>query len=154
MDYHIVVKVALSFLMGGLIGLEREWADKPAGLRTLMLVSGASTLFVTMGPIMVNEYATSIFTEGLRTDPIRVIEAIVTGISFLGAGTIIFRREGSHVEGITTAATILMSSALGICIGLDRLVLAGSLTLLTLVVLVGLGYLERWIAKHRVKRDH
>ncbi|MGM0587923.1 MAG: MgtC/SapB family protein [Bacteroidota bacterium] len=149
MEYQIIGKVTLAFLLGGLIGIEREFADKPAGLRTHMLVSGASALFVILGQVVVLHYSDSFFSEYIRTDPIRVIEAIVTGISFLGAGTIIFRREGSQVEGLTTAASILMVAALGICVGLGQLLLGVGLTVLTLVVLTGLGYLERWIKRKR-----
>jgi len=89
------------------MGLERELAQKPAGLRTHMLVAGASSLLVVLGDVMIANYSTSSFVQAIQTDPIRIMEAIITGISFLGAGTIIFRNQDETVEGLTTAASIL-----------------------------------------------
>ena len=84
-ELQILGKVALAALLGGLVGIEREFAERPAGLRTHMLVGATAALFV-----MLAEFLTSTFQprDILRVDPVRVIEAIVVGISFLGAGTI------------------------------------------------------------------
>ena len=94
-----LLKVGAAMVLGGLIGLERELASKPAGLRTHMLVTGASALLVVLGDFMIQYYGDSPFVEAIQTDPIRIMEAIITGISFLGAGTIIFRSGKESVEG-------------------------------------------------------
>lgn len=142
----IIGEVALAMMLGGLIGLEREFADKPAGLRTHMLVSGAAALMVALGTVSVGYYA-NLYPDHVRADPIRVIEAIVTGISFLGAGTIILREPVERLEGLTTAASILFVSGLGICVALNRIILAIGLTLLVLVVLTALRGTDLWIKK-------
>jgi putative Mg2+ transporter-C (MgtC) family protein len=85
--------------------------------------------------------------ELVRSDPVRIIEAVVTGISFLGAGTIILRRGKRQVEGLTTAASILFTAAVGVCVALSQLVLAVGATLLVLLILRGLGLLERQLGK-------
>ena len=82
----------------------------------------------------------------LQSDPIRIVEAIVTGVSFLGAGTI-FRAKGKHVEGLTTAASLLMCAALGVCVAVERFVLAVSVTALSLLVLRGVRLIERWMER-------
>lgn len=153
-DLHLeeVIKVLSALVLGGMIGLEREWAGKPAGLRTHMLVAGASTLFVILGDYMVNQFTNSVMVETIQADPIRLIEAIITGISFLGAGTIIFKDKRESVEGLTTAASILFVSAIGITVGVEQYGLALMITGMVIVILFALGYIERLI-KIR-KRQH
>jgi putative Mg2+ transporter-C (MgtC) family protein len=141
---QVLGEVALAMLLGGLIGLEREAADKPAGLRTHMLVAGAAALLVGLGGAMVRHFATTADGDLIRGDPIRVIEAIIGGISFLGAGTILHRRA-DRVEGLTTAASILFAAAIGIAVALLQLVLAVGATTLALGVLRGLHFLDRRI---------
>ena len=138
----ILAQVALAGLLGGVIGLERELHGKPAGLRTQMLVAAAAALLVELGSLLVNTYEAA-GVEQVRTDPIRIIEAVVTGISFIGAGSIIFHRGESRIEGVTTAATLLFTASIGVCVGMHQLVLAVGLTLLVLAVLITLGRLER-----------
>lgn len=140
-------KVIFAIFLGSLIGLERELADKPAGLRTHMLVAGASALLVVLGDVMINEYGHGPVVEAIQADPIRIMEAIITGISFLGAGTIIFRNKAETVEGLTTAASILFAAAIGITVALHQYVLATILTVIVIVILFGLGYIERFIHK-------
>lgn len=136
--------------LGGVMGLERELAQKPAGLRTHILVAGASSLLVVLGNVMITNYsAITAFEGAIQTDPIRIIEAIITGISFLGAGTIIFRDKDETVEGLTTAASILFVAAIGISVALERYLMAAILTVLAIVILYGLGYIERFISKIR-----
>lgn len=146
-------EVALAMVLGGLIGLEREMAAKPAGFRTHMLVAGAAALLMGLGGELIGRYALISGSSGVvRTDPIRILQAIVTGIAFLGAGTII-RREESRVEGLTTAGSIFMAGILGICVAVHRLVLAFGVTILTLVLLRTMSSLERKWRKHRRDRD-
>lgn len=144
-----LVKVVISFLLGGLIGFERELANKPAGLRTHMLVSGAATLFVILGNFMIQQFTNNLITEAIQADPIRIMDAIITGISFLGAGTIIFRDKKESVEGLTTAASILFVAGIGIAVALGQIVLAAVLSVLVVAVLISLGYIERRIKNLR-----
>ena len=140
---EIIGEVALAMLLGGIIGMERERANKPAGFRTHMLVAGASALLVGLADALLHRYGGGGADGPVRSDPIRVVEAIITGISFLGAGTIFRRGEGRAVEGLTTAASLLLSGALGIAVALRQFILAGGITALALVVLWGLKSLER-----------
>ena len=125
--------VLLAFLVGGAIGYERESAHKPAGLRTHMLVGGAAALLVGVGRILMADYYAEVGGGTIRTDPTRVIEAMITGVSFLGAGTII--RGRNHVAGLTTAASLLVTAGVGACIALGQLLLALGTTGLALITL-------------------
>lgn len=146
---QVLGQVALAMLLGGFIGVERELADKPAGFRTHMLVAGAAALLVGLGDALLHRFSLGT-GDALRSDPIRIVEAIITGISFLGAGTI-FRRsaEKEHVEGLTTAASILLSSAIGISVALKQFVLAVGVTVLALIVLRGFRFIQ-----NRIDRRH
>lgn len=144
-----IMKVVFAMMLGGLMGLERELAQKPAGLRTHMLVAGAASLLVVLGDIMIQNYSGGTVAKVIQADPIRIMEAIITGISFLGAGTIIFRNRDETVEGLTTAASILFAAAIGIAVALQQYLLAAILTVIAIVILVGLGYIERFIKRLR-----
>ncbi|HEX8494598.1 MAG TPA: MgtC/SapB family protein [Pyrinomonadaceae bacterium] len=148
---EIIGEVALAMLLGGMIGIEREMADKPAGFRTHMLVAGAAALLVGLGDALLHRFNIGA-NEYLRSDPIRIVEAIVTGISFLGAGTIFRRERGEQVEGLTTAASILLCSAIGIAVALRQFVLAAGTTVLALLTLRGLKFIEKWLAQRRQMR--
>lgn len=142
-ELHAVGLVALAGALGGALGLERELAGKPAGLRTHILVASASALLVLLSKRAVLQIGDGLPVEAIQADPIRIIQAVVLGISFLGAGTIFVRRDRDRVEGLTTAASILMSAGLGMAVGLHEVVLAVSIALLVLMVLVVVGYLEK-----------
>jgi putative Mg2+ transporter-C (MgtC) family protein len=144
---ELAAYVALAMVFGAVIGFDREWAGKPAGLRTHMLVSGAAALLVILGNVTIGHFQAGLDSGLLRSDPIRVIEAVITGVSFLGAGTIIRQKSDRHVEGLTTAASLLMAAALGICVALSQLVLALSVTALVLLTLRGVSRVERWLAR-------
>lgn len=142
LQLQIVGEVALAMLLGGVIGFEREMADKPAGFRTQMLVAGAAALLVGLADVMLVHYIVPGESK-ITADPIRITEAIVTGISFLGAGTI-FRRDASdQVQGLTTAASILLCAAVGISVALRQFILAIGVTILALIVLRGLTGIEK-----------
>ena len=138
----MVAGVAFAMLLGGLIGFERELKNRPAGFRTHMLVAGAAALLVGMGPLMLAPYAGG---QGpvLRIDPLRLVEAVVAGVAFIGAGTIFSQRRGTGVTGITTAASLLMVAVIGIAAGLHYYVLSMAATVLTLLVLAGLKLAEQ-----------
>lgn len=142
-----LVKIALSMFCGSLIGLERELKEKPAGLRTFMLITTGSCLFVIVGT-----YISETWTGD--ADPGRVAAQVVAGIGFLGAGTIIHSRGSVH--GLTSAATIWLSAGIGIAIAVDLFLLALIVTFAVLAMLVGLRALEMRIgtkgrARTRVK---
>lgn len=117
-------QVLLSLLLGGAIGFEREVRNKPAGLRTHMLVAVGTTLFTL---------ASIYGFRGGSTDTGRVAAQIVSGIGFLGAGTIF--RSGTEVRGLTTAATVWTSAAVGMLVAVSMYWLAISSTVIAVVVL-------------------
>jgi len=141
-------KISLAIVLSGLVGFEREFAEKPAGFRTHMLVGGTASLLVMMGILIVQSFHPA---DRINADPIRIIEAIVVGISFLGAGTIIknVRGEESFIEGLTTSASILSVSGIGIAVALDAYVIAVGMTILNLIINWALNYLSRY-AKSKV----
>jgi putative Mg2+ transporter-C (MgtC) family protein len=129
--------------------LEREFSDKPAGLRTNMLVSGAGALLVSIASLALEDLIATFGTQNVSADPVRIIEAVVTGISFLGAGTILRRDQEGGIEGLTTAASLLLAAAVGMCVGLSRWVTAVGATLLALFVLGVVSRLEDWIERRQ-----
>jgi putative Mg2+ transporter-C (MgtC) family protein len=132
-DMQLLLRLVLALALGAAVGWEREESGKAAGLRTHMLVCMGAALFVMLGDLVVKR--SSGLGDSIRTDPIRIIEAVVAGISFLGAGTIFVSRGRNQVRGLTTAAAIWTTAGVGIAIGLERYVLAVGATLLVLLVL-------------------
>jgi putative Mg2+ transporter-C (MgtC) family protein len=128
-----LVKMFLAVALGGIIGFERELREKAAGIRTIILITLASTLFTL----------TSIEIAG-DADPGRVAAQIVTGVGFLGGGVIL--KERGSIVGITTAATIWMAAAVGVAVGIGEYAVATATTIVAFVVLLALPMLERRIA--------
>ncbi len=141
----IVGQVALAMLLAGAIGFERETKDQPAGFRTLILVGGSSALFVALGDVVTKQMVAALGKDLVRIDPVRILQAILTGISFLGAGTILRRNDQKEVHGLTTAASILFVSGIGVTVASGAYVLAVLLTLLVLFVLHVLHRFEQRI---------
>lgn len=119
----MTLRILLAAVLGGVIGYQRDKADKPAGIRTLVLIAFGSALF------------TVVSVEGFDDDPARIAAGIVTGIGFLGAGSIIRRGEGI-VEGLTTAATIWAAAGVGITAGVGMYLISIIATIIIFVVLV------------------
>ena len=117
----MLLKLVVALLLGALVGLEREWKKKPAGLRTHMLVSMGSCLF------------TIVSMSSFSADPARVASGIVTGIGFIGAGAIMGSKM--HVKGITTAATLWIVAAVGLAVGAEMYVPAVIAAVLVFLVL-------------------
>lgn len=140
-ELRIVWNVAIAMVLGGVIGIEREAAQKPAGFRTHMLVAGAAALLVELGRVLTVEFSSRTVPGALTADPIRIIQAVIIGVSFLGAGTI-FRSDRGHVQGLTTAASLLMSSGVGVAVAVDRIVAAIGVVVLVALVLGLVGWLE------------
>lgn len=136
-----LIKLLVAFFLGSLLGFEREFHHKFAGLRTIILICVGACLF-------------TIFSYRLAgdKDPTRIAAAVVTGVGFIGAGVII--HEGGAVRGLTTASTIWLAAALGIGAGGGYLLFSLVATLLALLVLWGLPRLERRIEGLRVVRTY
>lgn len=127
-----LTSVLLAALVGALIGLEREYHDKTAGLRTMILVATGSALFTILSQVI-----------GGAIDPARVAAALVSGIGFLGAGAII--KAGMNIRGLTTAATIWLVASLGMGMGAEQYALTFAITFFVLLVLWILPFVERRI---------
>ena len=121
----VIIRVITAIVLGGLVGINRERAGKPAGLRTHMLVSLGTALVVLACS------ASSMSLEGQS----RVIQGIVTGIGFIGAGSILKLDKEREIQGLTTAAGLWMTAAVGVAVGLGALGVAIIGTLVTLIVL-------------------
>jgi putative Mg2+ transporter-C (MgtC) family protein len=136
-----LIKVGMAVLIGGLIGAERELQDKAAGFRTIILITVGSTLFTI--------FSLSIDPGFTQT---RIAANIVTGIGFLGAGAIV--QERGRIGGLTTAATIWLSAALGMGIGAGELVFVSASAGIVLIVLFLFPYIERRIDRIREARTY
>ncbi|SRR6056297_1846663 len=150
-DFDGLATIAIAGALGALIGVEREFAQKPAGIRTHIFVCAGSALMMVLGQEIVDQFDRTSGWDLYEADPIRILQAIVVGISFLGTGTIIHdRRDG--VEGLTTAATIFVTSGIGVAVAVDRIPLAAALALASLMVLLAVGILERYIENRWARR--
>ncbi len=142
--WDLAARIAIAAILGGIVGLEREWTGHPAGLRTNILVSVGSCLFTALS-------IEGFPLRGQAQDTARIAAQIVTGIGFLGGGALIQTR--GHVRGLTTAATIWMIAAIGMAVGTGLYFLAVFSTLLTVGVLVLLRPLStRLDARARQRR--
>jgi len=128
---EILIRLALASLFGALIGLERERKDWAAGLRTHMLVSVGSCLFMIVSAF---GFADILGTEHVELDPSRVAAQVVSGIGFIGAGTILFLKRGA-VRGLTTAAGLWTVAAIGMATGGGLHFAAGATTIIALIIL-------------------
>jgi putative Mg2+ transporter-C (MgtC) family protein len=146
----VLAEVALAIVLGGCIGFERELAEKPAGLRTHMMMAGAATLLVALGDALLDHFGRDNGSGLVQSDPMRIVGAVVTGASIVAAGGI-FRKAGDdYVEGLTTASSLLLTSAIGIAVALRQFVLAVACVVLVVVILRGVKWLEeRMTARKR-----
>lgn len=136
-----LIRIGFAVLIGGIIGAEREFRDKAAGFRTIILITVGSALFTI--------FSTSLDPGFTRT---RIAANIVTGIGFLGAGAIV--REHGRIGGLTTAATIWLSAALGMGIGAGELIFVSVSTAIVIIVLWVFPRLEIWIDSIRESRTY
>lgn len=136
-------RLTLSATLGGIVGLEREISDHPAGLRTNILIATSSCLFTLLSihafPLV-----------GNAQDTARVAAQVVTGVGFIGAGTVIHTKGA--VYGLTTAATIWMVAAVGMAVATDLYLLGVVTTIMTTGVLVLLAPLSNWLAAKAERR--
>lgn len=142
-----IFQLLLAAFLGGLVGLEREYKRKEAGLRTYALVTLGATLFTI---ISFESFYVFVNKSGLSFDPARIIGQIVIGIGFIGAGLIIYRQF--HVEGLTTAAGLWVTAAIGVAVGVKLYFIAFFVTLVAVGILAGLRLLEeKWFGKSEEK---
>ncbi len=137
-------RLTVALVLGGVIGFEREFRGKPAGLRTHMLVAVAACLFVIIG-IEISHLGFG-ENDDKRIDPLRLIEAVTAGVAFLAAG-IIFTSQGK-VRNITTGASLWLAGAVGLGCGAGQMPLAALTTVLVVVLLALVRQFERLIGTH------
>ena len=140
---HVIIRLLASAILGAIIGIQRERAGKPAGLRTHILVTLGTTVFV----VACTGYGMS--SDGIS----RVIQGIVTGIGFIGAGSILKLDKERDIKGLTTSAGIWITSGIGVAVGLGALGLALMATVLTVVILSVVERFEEKIYKKSSKAD-
>jgi putative Mg2+ transporter-C (MgtC) family protein len=126
-------------ILGAVIGVEREWMGKAAGLRTHTTVALASAAFVLV-----------VLESGADGDSLsRAIQGIAAGIGFIGAGTILKKTNEEDIQGLTTAATIWLTAAIGVAAGAGKITLAALCVACALIVLTLFDRVDRWMAKKR-----
>ncbi len=137
-DFTLIVRLLGAALLGGIVGYERESEQKPAGLRTIMLVTLGSALVMVLAQRIPELIQVNVDT--LTMDPTRIMAALVQGVGFLGAGTIITGQRTVH--GLTTAALVWTMSAVGAAAGVGDWVLASTGTIISFVILRVVGRLD------------
>lgn len=138
------MRLVLACLLGGLLGIAREFKDRPAGLRTHILTSLAAALFTIMAIELSLALADN--EQNIQADPIRIIEAVTAGVAFLAAGTIITKHNG--VSGLTTGAGMWLAGAIGIAVGAGYYAIAAMTTGLALVILILLNTIVSLMKDH------
>lgn len=147
MEYEFILRIFVAALLGGLIGLEREYRAKEAGFRTHFLVALGSALFMVVSAYGFSDVQMDGMTS--RWDVSRIAAQVVSGIGFIGAGTIIFRKQENMVSGLTTAAGLWVTAAIGLACGGGMYVLATGCTFLVLAGLEAFNFFLRKFDKHR-----
>ncbi|MCS7463497.1 MgtC/SapB family protein [Paenibacillus doosanensis] len=142
--WELVLRMILSVVLGGLIGMEREWSNHAAGFRTHILVCLGSTTIM-----LLSSYGFSQFVNeaNVRTDPARLAAQVISGIGFLGAGAIL--RNGNMIKGLTTAASVWVVAAIGLSVGAGFYMGALFCTFLVLISLFLLNKWEKHLMRHR-----
>lgn len=139
-DFEVVIRLLTSFCIGTVIGIEREYHSKAAGLRTMIMICLGSTVFTEIS-ISIGEQS-----------PDRIASNIITGIGFLGAGVIF--KDGLTISGITTATAIWICAALGMAVGAGEYFIALTGSVIVLIVLVALQNVTRWIERFNQARTY
>lgn len=136
---NIILRLFVAAILGGIIGYEREINERPAGFRTHILVSMGSCLMML---VSTDAY---LYLDGLSFDPQRIASQVVSGVSFIGAGTIMVNKD--RISGLTTAATIWVSAAMGLSIGIGYYTAALTTTLISIILLMLAGRVEQKLNK-------
>jgi putative Mg2+ transporter-C (MgtC) family protein len=141
---ELTLRIFAAAALGGLIGFEREWSNHAAGLRTHILVCIGSASIMLLSIYGFSEF---VVEPNVRTDPARLAAQVISGIGFLGAGAIM--RNGSTVSGLTTAASIWVVAAIGLCVGAGFFYCACLATVIVLISLFALNKWEKHLLRHR-----
>ena len=149
MTWEFILRIFVAAMLGGAIGLEREYRAKEAGLRTHFLVALGSALFMIVSAYGFDEIKLG---EEQRWDIARIAAQVVTGIGFIGAGTIIFHKSENVIRGLTTAAGVWVTAAIGLACGGGMYVLATVSTALVLIGLEAFNLLIGWLTKRRKRK--
>jgi len=149
MTWDFILRIFVAAMLGGAIGLEREYRAKEAGLRTHFLVALGSALFMIVSAY---GFAEVKLAEEQRWDIARIAAQVVTGIGFIGAGTIIFNKSENVIRGLTTAAGVWVTAAIGLACGGGMYILAIVSTALVLIGLEAFNLLIRWLTKRRKRK--
>ena len=147
--WEVFLRLSIAILVGAAVGWDREKRNKPAGLRTHILVSLAAALFTVITFELHAEV--SRMAQEVTADPIRIIEAVTSGVAFLAAGAIIRGRGG--VQGLTTGANMWLAGALGVACGSGYYTIAGIATVFAILVLVVLARLEDKLKHSQADQD-
>jgi len=145
LEYELILRVVLSAILGGLIGLEREYRSKEAGFRTHYLVALGAALFMIVSAY---GFADVQMTDAHRWDVSRIAAQVVSGIGFIGAGTIIFRKSENILSGLTTASGLWVVAAIGLACGGGMYTLAIVSTILVLAGFEAFNYFLSQFDKH------
>ncbi len=144
-ELFFLLQVIISSVLAGIIGFERGSFQKPAGTRTNMIVGGAVCLLVLQGEVMVSHFIELGYEDIINTDPTRILQAIVVGISFIGAGIVFHNKKEEKVKNLTSSATILFATGIGISVAMELYVLAVGVTIISLLINRIIG--QSWIKK-------
>jgi putative Mg2+ transporter-C (MgtC) family protein len=147
---ELVLRVLLAAVLGGVIGMERELSDHPAGLRTHIALALGAALFGVLSGYGFREFNASRSVTNFQVDPTRVASTMVTGIGFLGGGAIL--KEGAKVRGLTTAASLWVTAAIGLSCALGEYLLGVATTAVVLLSLTALRRPRRWALVRRLAR--
>lgn len=152
-ELRVILDVIIASVLTGFVGLEREISGKPAGFRTQMIIGGAAALLISTARILIRDFASdSELAAVMQADPVRVIEAVIVGISFIGAGTILKMQEQRKVQYLTTAASILLSAGIGMSVALHHYIIAVGVTIFILIINVGANVVDHYIKKINKKK--
>lgn len=149
MPWEYILRIVAAALLGGAIGLEREYRAKEAGFRTHFLVALGSALFMVISQFGFEQILSG--SPNVSLDPSRIASQVVTGIGFIGAGTIIFQKNA--IRGLTTAAGLWVTAAIGMGCGCGMYLLSVAATILVLIGLEVLGYVDGSYRKHRKQQE-
>ena len=147
----LILRLLLAAALGGLLGGERELTEQPAGFRTHILVALGAALFAIISAFGFQAIATASPQQAVRVDVTRVASQIVVGIGFLGGGAIL--KYGASIRGLTTAASLWVTAAVGTAVGIGELWVGTVTAGITLAALVGLRPFRRVLRRHAVDRD-
>ena len=140
-DLILLIPLGVAALLGAVVGWEREKLARSAGLRTHMVVAMGGALITVLSDAIIDDHGREA-GSAFGYDPLRVLGAIVSGVSFLGAGAIWFSKEEQKVQGLTTAASLLVTISIGVACGLERYVLAVGATVMQFVIVAVLRAIE------------